>query len=154
MHLWYALLPGVIALALAGCGSSTETREAETQAPPASAAQTPSRIRFETRTDTVALEKSQIDSMRLPPAGERQVEVRFMVQIGAFKDAHYASLVQSAARERYHMPTINDYNTESALYQIRLGFFETREAATAFRQRLLKDYPRDYKDAWIVQLKK
>ena len=151
MHQWYAGLSAVIAVLLTGCGSSTETQEAET--PPSQAPivkQTVPKIEFETKIDTVALEQSRLDSMRPPQM--RGVEVRYMVQIGAFKDAHHASIVQSAARERYHVPALNDYNTASSLYQIRLGFFETREAAAAFRQRLQKDYPHDYRDAWVVQL--
>lgn len=150
---WYAGLSVLIAFSLIGCGGSTETQETETPAsrvPPTR--QAAPGMEFETRTDTVAMEKSQLDSMHTPRL--RELEVRYMVQIGAFKDPHYASIVQSAARERYHMPTVNDYNTALALYQIRLGFFETREAATVFKQRLQKDYPRDYKGAWVVQLKR
>lgn len=109
-------------------------------------------MEFETKTDTVAMEKSQLDS-----AGAHQsqvLQVRYMVQIGAFKDPHYASNVQSIARERYHMPALNDYNTALALYQIRIGFFESREDAYAFRKRMQQEHPIDYKDAWVVQLKR
>lgn len=150
-HRWYPGLSACIAVILTSCGSSTETQESPPPRPPVVKQATPG-IQFETRTDTVALEKSQLDSMHAPQA--REVEVRYMVQIGAFKDPHYASLVQSAARERYHMPTVNDYNTALALYQIRLGFFATRDAAGAFKQRLQKEHPKDYKDAWVVQLRR
>ncbi|HCV42771.1 MAG TPA: hypothetical protein DGH68_04765 [Bacteroidetes bacterium] len=137
----------------AGCGSSTDTQETQTLPPPPPIVkQTPPKMEFETKTDTVAMEKSQRDSV-----GARQsrgVQVKYMVQIGAFKDPHYASDVQSIARERYHMPALNDYNTGLALYQIRIGFFETREDAYAFRKRMLQEHPGDYKDAWVVQLKR
>jgi cell division septation protein DedD len=75
-----------------------------------------------------------------------------MVQIGAFKDPHLATAVQSTARQRYHMPVLNDYNIQVGLYQIRLGFFETRSSAQAFRRKMVQEYPADYKDSWVVQL--
>jgi hypothetical protein len=75
-----------------------------------------------------------------------------MVQIGAFKDPHLATAVQSSARQRFHMPVLNDYNIQVGLYQIRLGFFETRSSAHAFRRKMAAEYPADYKDSWVVQL--
>ena len=98
------------------------------------------------------MEKSQLDPTTSREA--REYQIKFMVQIGAFKDPQYASAVQTAARERYHMPVLNDYNTSYALYQIRIGFFETKEAAYAFRLRMRREYPADYRDAWVVQLKR
>ena len=77
-----------------------------------------------------------------------------MVQIGAFKDPQKASRVQTVARERLHMPVLNDYHTALDLYQIRIGFFETYEAAQNFRIRMQKEFPTDYEDSWIVQLKR
>ena len=77
-----------------------------------------------------------------------------MVQIGAFKDPQKASRVQTVARERLHMPVLNDYHAALDLYQIRIGFFETYEAAQGFRLRMQKEFPTDYNDSWIVQLKR
>jgi cell division septation protein DedD len=138
---------------LGGCGSSTESRETQTSSDPRAVnKQVPSKMVFETRTDTVALQKTQLDSIGAHRT--RELQVRYMVQIGAFKDPQYASAVQTTARERYHKPALNDYNTTLALYQIRIGFFETKTDAYAFRQRMRREYPNDYKDAWVVQLKR
>ena len=136
----------------AGCGSSTEIQETHTPPPPTMAKQVPPKMEFETKTDTVAMEKSALDSARSHQSLDLQV--RYMVQIGAFKDPQYASTVQTTARTRYHIPALNDYNTALGLYQIRIGFFETKADAYAFRQRMLREYPNDYKDAWVVQLKR
>lgn len=116
------------------------------------AKQVPPKMEFETKTDTVAMEESRLDSARSHQSPDLQV--RYMVQIGAFKDPQYASTVQTTARARYHIPALNDYNTALGLYQIRIGFFETKADAYAFRQRMLREYPNDYKDAWVVQLKR
>jgi cell division septation protein DedD len=124
----------------------------QTSPPPTVVKPVPPKMEFETKTDTIALERSQLDSVELHHL--RDVQVRYMVQIGAFKDPQYASSVQTIARERYHMPALNDYNTSLALYQIRIGFFETREDAYTFKQRMRQEYPNDYKDAWVVQLRR
>ncbi len=145
--LLFVLSPLVIA---AGCGTSEPTEESA--AVPAPQPPPPPKAAFETRTDTVsALHRSDRSH---PPTSPREAQVRFMVQIGAFKDPQRASRIQTTARERYHLPVLNDYNSRYALYQIRIGFFESRDAAYTFRQRMRQDFPSDYNDAWVVQLKR
>ncbi len=135
---------------LQSCGSVEETEKVTP--PPVVEIQKPPDppVSFSTTTDTIAT----TSSVRPPesPAVQHNPEIRFMVQIGAFKDAENASRIQALARERYRQPVFNDYNTAISLYQIRLGFFETREAAKEFRDRMVKEYPEDYKDAWVAQL--
>jgi cell division septation protein DedD len=133
------------------CGSLTETEDTQ-ETSSETARHTSPRVEFETRTDTVAMQRRSQDAV----AGRRKKEqqIRYMVQIGAFKDPKYASAVQIKARERYHLPVLNDYNTTYALYQIRIGFFETRQDAYKFRERMRREYPNDYTDSWVVQLKR
>jgi cell division septation protein DedD len=108
------------------------------------------KVEFETRTDTVKSERP--NEQGSAPLQSREPLIRFMVQIGAFKDPQNASRVQVAARERYHLPVLNDYQADTELYQIRIGFFASRDSAYAFRDRLQKEYPDDYKGSWVVQL--
>jgi len=130
----------------------TSTREAEQTPPPPPQPQEASPLQFETKQDTVFLQNERENGLRI--SSERGPEIRFMVQIGAFKDAQNASGVQTLTRERYHVPVLNDFHTGLSLYQIRVGFFETYEAAQAFRLRLQREYPGDYNDSWIVKLKR
>jgi cell division septation protein DedD len=146
-------------LIMTGCGSGEEIVE---QAPPPAEphAQSftpaqeapPRKAEFETRTDTV----TATHAGSLTPAGKavRGAQVRYMVQIGAFKDPKNASAIQAETRRRYHVPVLNDFHSARSLYQIRLGFFESLESASAFRQKMLDEYPLDYKDSWVVQLKR
>jgi cell division protein FtsN len=147
------LLPAAWSVvALFGCGSSEEVHE------PSPAPSTPAvqpaqqKLGFETRVDTVktVAEGEHVGTAETP----RERQIRFMIQIGAFKDARNASRIQGLARDRYHMPVLNDYHTRLGLYQIRIGFFETREQALVFRQQMQSGYPTEYKDAWVVQLKR
>jgi cell division septation protein DedD len=145
-----ALIPCLSYLITGGCGSAPEAQEARQPLPPA-VRQTPPRMEFETKTDTIRALKPRTGA---PPRTDTiEPQIRYMVQIGAFKDAHNASRVQVSARERYHMPVMNDYDVTRGLYQIRIGFFESQAAAQAFCTRLQKDYPNDYKDCWVVQLR-
>lgn len=141
------------AAVLWGCGSSEETAEQVPPQPPAPVVQeTQKKPAFETRTDTVATvreaERQQSGHVRRDP------QIRFMVQIGAFRDPKNASVVQTDARQRYRLPVLNDYHTKLGLYQIRIGFFETRDAAQAFTLQMKREYPNDYQDCWVVQLKR
>ncbi len=141
-------------LVLVGCGSTEEA--AQTPAPPPPPVPAAQEVRpkpdFETRTDTVAAVR-RTSGARANPS-HHTPQIRFMVQIGAFKDPENASRVQTLARERYHLPVVNDYHTKLALYQIRIGFFETRSEADVFRARMKQEHPTEYSDSWVVQLKR
>jgi cell division septation protein DedD len=132
-----------------GCGTTEET-----PSPPAQVSQPeppPPPKAFESRTDTVSAVHTvagQRDS-----ASAAQPHSRWLVQIGAFKDPLLANASQASARQRYAMTVLNDYNPLVGLYQIRIGFFETKDLAQAFRERMQKEFPEEYKGAWVVEFK-
>ena len=149
-----AVLVLLTGLLCAGCGSTEEVAPPSPQAPapsPTKQEEAPP-IRFETKTDTV----NTVGNVEHPEptADAREAQIRFMVQVGAYKDPQNASTVQVTARDRYHLPVLNDYHATLGLYQIRIGFFESREAAQQFLEKMQHDFPTDYKDSWIVQLKR
>lgn len=140
----------LVASTIVGCGSVQEVERVE-QPPPEPVVEMPPPpppLSFHTSTDTVHPAATSLN----PSASRRNPEIRFMVQIGAFTSPENASGVQSKARSRVPYPVINDFNMELGLYQIRVGFFETREAAYSFREKLIREFPVEYKDAWVVQL--
>jgi cell division septation protein DedD len=152
------IFPAICFLLLMGCGSAEKAQQEEQPSgippavlpEPAPAQQPP---RFETQTDTVTATRepeqdAAFDSSLANP------DIRFMIQIGAFQDPQNATVAQNLARERYHLPVLNDYTARIGLYQIRIGFFETREAAHEFLAGMQAGYPQDYKDSWVVQLKR
>ena len=146
------MMASALAVFLPGCGSSEEPAAVEKPAPPAPRNESPERVQFHTHADTVtALNAGEHGTVGAPG---RTAQIRFMVQIGAFRDPHHASEVQGEARKQYHMPVLNDFLAGPGLYQIRIGFFESRENARAFRQQMRQDYPSEYSDSWIVQLKR
>jgi cell division septation protein DedD len=146
------MMASALAVFLPGCGSSEEPAAAGRPATPSPRNEGPEKVQFHTRADTVtALHAAEHGTVGAQGMATR---IRFMVQIGAFKDPHHASAVQGEARKRYHMPVANDFLAGPGLYQIRIGFFETRKEAQTFQQQMRRDYPSEYKDSWIVQLKR
>ena len=150
-------LSAICLLLLAGCGSGGELQQQEQQprVPPVVLPDTPPPQlppRFETQTDTVIVTRESEQEAAVD-SGLANPNVRFMIQIGAFQDPQNASAAQNLARERYHLPVLNDYTARIGLYQIRIGFFETRSAAHEFLVRMQTEFPQDYRDSWVVQLK-
>ena len=141
----------LLILVLSGCGttSDTDTSWLDEKAEPVPEID---KTTFVTRTDTVTTVGGEQNSP--PITSYSPVAVRFTVQIGSFRNSRYASAVQMHARERYRLPVVNDYNAARKLYQIRIGFFETEQHAADFLARLRTEYPKEYSDAWIVQIAK
>jgi cell division protein FtsN len=139
---------------LTGCSSGEQSQEEPPAPPPLTPMEQPKapEVEFEMKTDTVdavkRFERVGGDS------GSTQVGVRYLVQIGAFKEPQNASAAQVKARERFAQTVLNDFDKVTGLYQIRIGFFETREGAEAFRQKIKTEYPGEYTGSWIVTLKR
>ncbi|MER3524591.1 MAG: hypothetical protein C4326_11150 [Ignavibacteria bacterium] len=132
-----------------GCGTTSDTDRRWLQLPPDTVAQAP-QPDFETRTDTIAVHTTADISPRA--AASPADTVRFSVQIGAFRNRRFAGAAQSKARARFELPVISDYIPARRLYHLRVGFFETREQAEAFRAKIIQHYPNEYGDAWVVRI--
>jgi cell division septation protein DedD len=151
-------IPSLLLLAslalISGCGTTDESREEEVatpEPPPPPAVSKPAYppVSFDARTDTVLAAPPAVPNE--PVVNQRPPAIQYLVQLGAFKDAGKATHFQNAARDRLKMTVLNDYNTLIGMYQIRVGYFDTREAAAAFRDTIIRDYPEEYKGSWIVQ---
>ncbi len=144
-------------LLIAGCGSTEETHNTVLQAPAPIADRRdtvlPPRTEFETKIDTVNTTHQTLQN-KDTTATSHQPRISYMIQIGAYKDPQNATRVQDIARERYHLPVINDYNQAVTLYQIRMGFFETREEAHTFCEQMKSEYANDYNDSWVIELRR
>lgn len=147
MHRFIVILLGAGIIA-GGCSSSRTTDDRWT---PSDTIPSTKTTTFETRTDTVA----PVHSQPTPePSAYSTAPVQYTVQIGAFREARNANATQTLARERFQVPVVNEYSAVRRLYQIRVGFFPTKDLALDFLNKLRASYPHEYKDSWIVRLNK
>jgi cell division septation protein DedD len=148
VHRLIVILLGAGIIAGNGCSSSPTTDDRWAPSDTISSTKTTT---FETRTDTVAPVHAQ-PTPDLSPYSTAPVQ--YTVQIGAFREARNANATQTLARERFQVPVVNEYSAVRRLYQIRVGFFPTKDLALDFVKKLRATYPHEYKDAWIVRLNK
>ena len=140
------ILPGT------GCGSSSETQTDSTAKPPPSVVrQTPPPVELTTTTDTLHTVPPREGAR--PDSSASQLRARYTVQIGAFKNAGNANDVQQKARQRYQLPVFSDFDTARGFYRICIGVFDSRKSAETFGENLRKEFPGEYSDCWVVQLR-
>ena len=146
------MMASALSVLLPGCSTTEEPAAKPAEPLPAPRTEPPAGVQVRTSADTVhaafAAGRGTVGS-EAKAAGDR-----YTVQIGAFREAPRASAVQAEARRRFHLPVLNDYHAGTALYQIRIGFFGTLDEAREFRDRMRHDYPAEYRDSWIVHLRR
>jgi cell division protein FtsN len=147
----------VILAALGGCASSGTQSEklapASSQAPPA-----PPKESAPAQPDTVsvAVQKAQKPSYESADPVKTAVTpsaiVKYCVQVGAYKQQENADLVASVAKTRFARTIYTIHDAASDLYKVMVGDFTTKDDARSFRDRMVQQYPGDYKDAWVSEL--
>jgi cell division protein FtsN len=140
-----------VSLLSAACGPSSVSEREWMNIPPMDTTRTSQS--FETRTDTV-FAKGEKPEERTASRATDATRVQYTVQVGSFKTATHAATIQARARQRYHLPVVNDYDSQRRRYRVRIGFFDTNEEALQLCGKLKKEFPEDYKDAWVTQLNK
>jgi cell division septation protein DedD len=76
----------------------------------------------------------------------------FSVQVGAFSDADKAQRAAALARERFTNNVYRFYIKETALFKVLVGDFMTKDEARRFRDHIARQFPDDYKDAWVAPI--
>lgn len=103
------------------------------------------------RQDTVRIQTYD-EELALTDRDIPQLVPHYSVQIGAYRRPENAERAFRIARQRFNLETNTEYDTESALYKITVGNFPTYDQAREFRDRIVREYPREYYDAWIVEI--
>jgi hypothetical protein len=98
-------------------------------------------------------------SAQSPPAGSSTDQLapdlpkgKFTVQLGAFQSQEGASSVASLAKTRFSRDVYTILNDKDGLFKVMLGAFDTKDLARAFRDTIVREYPQEYKDAWVSEL--
>jgi hypothetical protein len=77
---------------------------------------------------------------------------KFTVQLGAFQSQEGASSVASLAKTRFSKDVYTILDDQDGLFKVMLGAFDTKDLARAFRDTIVREYPQEYKDAWVSEL--
>ncbi len=99
------------------------------------------------------------DTARLEPAGgaaDRALPQfppgKFTVQLGAYQSEEGAAGVAALSRSRFTKEVYTVFNSLDGLYKVMLGMFDSKDAARNFRDTIVRQYPDDYRDAWVSEL--
>lgn len=168
----------VIMLALAGAGcsssdSSTQNDSAGTQetravpeknrkSAPAPAVRkkgtvaVPAQQRFNVQADTLTVHTRKKEKSIPAPVTVKSTLPRqyYSIQIGAFRLKSNADRNVDIIKKRFPYPVIRFYEPGIKMERICIGHFTSFKAAVALLQSIQKQYPSEYKDAWIAELKK
>lgn len=152
MHLRTFVILLSVAL-LVGCSSSHNASTAE-QTPPAQtpagqpAAQTPSGVKVDTVTaDRQNTERPAYETPpAAPPTGAPAGP--YSVQVGAYKLSSNADRIVALTKERFPN-TVYMFQDKDSFYKVMVGDFATVEEGRKFRDEMAKQFPAEYKDAWV-----
>jgi cell division septation protein DedD len=152
------------ALFLAGCSSSYDsanrqrTEEPVAQTKPAD--QPAARVEPKPApADTVSVMVQKTERPTYEPKNPAPAAVdhtslptgRFSVQLGAYKMPDNSDRVASLAKERFHLNVYTSYDKNDNLYKVMMGDFSTKDEARSFRDRMVQQFPLDYRDAWVSE---
>jgi len=83
-----------------------------------------------------------------------QEPIRFGVQIGAYRQSDVAEQIAQLARTRFLNKVYSVYDAENSVTKILIGDFVSKDEARRFRDLIMKQFPEDYKDAWVSEIPK
>lgn len=77
---------------------------------------------------------------------------KFTVQLGAYQSEEGAAGVAALSRSRFTKEVYTVFNSVDGLFKVMLGVFDSKDAARNFRDTIVRQYPDDYRDAWVSEL--
>lgn len=152
--IFFSTLILISTLFLSGCASSEQTEQ-----PPPAVQKQPEEQPVQ-KIDTVSVNVQNVPPPQAepkpvpPPVTPPPISKwtgKFAVQIGAFKMADKAEQIAAAAKERLNMKVFTVYDKEKDLTKVLVGDFMTKDEARKYRDQLTRQYPDDYKDAWVTE---
>jgi hypothetical protein len=77
----------------------------------------------------------------------------FVIEIGTFKGKQSAAFVESLTRERFKRTVLNQFVSDANVYRVILEGFSTQDEAQTFLNKMMTDFPGDYKGSRVVPWK-
>ncbi len=133
------------------CSSSEETKKQSDQTQTKQGANVLPEV-DSLKVDIQNTQKSQYQS-KTPQSDLKRPFGAYSVQIAAHKMPDNADRIADLAKERYNINIYTIYDKNDNLYKVMIGDFNTKEEARNFRDEMVKQFPNDYKDAWVSENK-
>lgn len=173
------VVPAIICILTAGCSSSGTTQNEaadSTSVSPADSStlqtqQTPPEKKshkqkisskgkqqgFVTQEDTIEAQvvtrnQGTIHS-KVPPQRLKKKKY-YSVQIGAFRVLSNADRAQKLAKQRYKKPVYHFYDKAIKMYRVTVGNYAKIKDAFVFLKTLQSKHPKEYKDAWVAEMRR
>ncbi len=110
---------------------------------------------FSINADTIEVESGKRISTKTKPAAKpAELKKYYTIQIGGFKDAANAKRAAQLLKKRYSNPTNNFYDSNLKLNRVFIGVFSASADAQLFLNGMKRDYPADYKQAFVWKIEK
>ncbi|MCX6138855.1 MAG: SPOR domain-containing protein [Ignavibacteriales bacterium] len=77
----------------------------------------------------------------------------FALQIGAFQQETNAIRAAEIFKKRSEKVIDQFYDSSVKLYRVLVGNFNSKEEAAAFQLQLRKEYPKEYSESWVAEVK-
>lgn len=113
--------------------------------------------RFTVQADTVTIQSRKKATVKTAPVPVKTVVVPqkyYSVQIGAFRLKSNAERNIRLLEKRFKAPVIHFYENGIKMERICIGRFSTLTEAKTFLRNMQKQYPAEYTQAWIAELKR
>ena len=112
---------------------------------------------FETQEDTIEAQvvtRNQGTPRPKAPPQRLKKKKYYSVQIGAFRILSNADRAQKLAKQRYKKPVYHFYDKAIKMYRVTVGNFSKIKDGFAFLRTVQSKHPREYKDAWVAEMRR
>jgi SPOR domain len=173
------IAPAIFCIVVGGCSSSETTQKEATDSPSVSPADSSAfqtqqippekksrkqRISssgkqqgFVTQEDTIEAQvvtRKQATIRSKAPPERLKKKKYYSVQIGAFRVLSNADRAQKIAKQRYKKPIYHFYDKAIKMYRVTVGNFSKIKDAFVFLKTVQSKHPKEYKDAWVAEMRR
>jgi cell division protein FtsN len=131
---------------------TAETSAPETSQQPVSVS---SNRRFNVQADTLTVQSKKKEKLNTPPLTVKNSapQTYYSVQIGAYRLKSNTDRNYMLSLKRFQLPVIRFYEKGIKMERVCVGHFSSLKMAQAFLKKIQKQYPADYAEAWVAELK-
>ena len=112
---------------------------------------------FVTQEDTIEAEvvtRNHNANHIKPPSQHSSNKKYYSVQLGAFRVLSNADRAKKIAQQRYKKTVYQFFDKPIKMYRVTLGNFAKINEALKFLKMIQQQHPKEYKDAWVAEMKR